>query len=73
MQQSERGHSCDGKDHLFLGFSRGRQLEPALFTAVYLPSLNATSARIYIYSDDSLYLSLCENCPSRNSLEVLTF
>lgn len=53
-------------------FSRVRQLEPALFTAVYLPSLNATPSPIYIYTYwtivDSLYFSfylsgLGESCP----------
>lgn len=64
----ERGHSCDGKDHLFLGFSRGRQPEPALFTAVYLPSLNATSARIYIYIFSLISLHLWYVCPEELSL-----
>lgn len=39
-------------------FSRVRQLEPALFTAVYLPSLNATPSPIYIYTHIGQSLTL---------------
>lgn len=64
-------------------FSRVRQLEPALFTAVYLPSLNATPSPIYIYTYwtivDSLYFSfylsgLGESCLGfDDSMESVTW
>lgn len=64
-------------------FSRVRQLELALFTAVYLPSLNATPSPIYIYTYwtivDSLYFSfylsgLGESCLGfDDSMESVTW